>query len=167
MLLWFAGGSIVIVWVVFRSASLDYRLIVAGAVLPGLEGIAGRDLVLHTLLAPVVVMLVVMAFTRGHRLARRRWLCLPIGMFVHLVLDGVWTTGQLFWWPAFGLAFPEGPSLVAARPVGVDVILEGCGLIALVWAWKRFGLADRTRRRKLWRTGQLDRALVGSTEAGM
>ncbi len=156
-----------VVWLVFHSAALDYRLIVAGAVLPGLEAFSGRDLVLHTLLAPVAVMVVVMVLTRRRRLARRRWLCLPIGMFIHLVLDGVWTDGHLFWWPAFGLAFPAGPSLIEGRALGLDVVLELLGLAALVWAWKRFGLDDPTRRRKLWRTGQLDRSVVGAAEAGM
>jgi hypothetical protein len=64
VLLWFAGGSIVVVWVVFHSANLDYRLIVAGAVLPVFEAFSGHDLVLHTLAAPVIVMLVVMLATR-------------------------------------------------------------------------------------------------------
>lgn len=167
MLLWFAGGSIVVVWFVFHSANLDYRLIVAGAVLPVFEALSGHDLVLHTLAAPVVVMMVVMIATRTRRTLRRQWLCLPIGMFVHLVLDGVWTRSHAFWWPAFGLDFSPSASLVAARPLWANLVLEVIGLGALIWAAKRFGLDDPDRRRHLLRTGMLDRSLVRGPEAGM
>ena len=36
MLLWFAGGAALIVWVVFKDPSIDYRLVMLGAVLPDL-----------------------------------------------------------------------------------------------------------------------------------
>jgi hypothetical protein len=98
---------------------------------------------------------------------RRQWLCLPIGMFVHLLLDGVWTRSHAFWWPAFGLEFPSSQSLVAARGLGPNLVLEAVGLGALVWAAKRFGLDDADRRRRLLRTGMLDRSLVRGPEAGM
>lgn len=165
--LWFAGGSIVVVWIVFHSANLDYRLIVAGAVLPVFEAVSGHDLALHTLAAPVAAMLVVMLATRRRRTIRRRWLCLPIGMFVHLVLDGVWIRRQAFWWPAFGVDFPDARSLVLVRPLWANLLLELAGLAALVWAVKRFGLDDPERRRLMLRTGTLDRSLVRGPEAGM
>ena len=155
------------VWVVFHSANLDHRLIVAGAVLPVFEALSGHDLVLHTLAAPVVMMLVVMLATRTRRTVRRQWLCLPIGMFLHLLLDGVWTRSHVFWWPAFGFDFPSSQSLVASRGLGPNLGLEVVGLGALVWAAKRFGLDDAARRRRLWRTGMLDRSLVRGPEAGM
>jgi hypothetical protein len=167
VLLWFAGGSIVVVWVVFHSANLDYRLIVAGAVLPVFEAFSGHDLGLHTLAAPVIVMLGVMLATRTRRTVRRQWLCLPIGMFVHLLLDGVWTRSHAFWWPAFGFDFPPSQSLVASRPLAANLALEVVGLGALAWAAKRFGLDDPARRQRLLRTGMLDRSLVRGPEAGM
>ena len=156
------------VWVVFHSANLDYRLIVAGAALPVLEALSGHDLVLHTLAAPVVVMLVVMLATRTRRTVRRQWLCLPIGMFVHLLLDGVWARSHAFWWPAFGLGVPV---VAEPRRVAWPRARTSCsrcaGLGALVWAAKRFGLDDADRRRRLLRTGMLDRSLVRGPEAGM
>ncbi len=167
MLLWFAGGSIVVVWVVFRSPALDYRLVMAGAVLPAAEALSGHAWFFHTLLAPIVVMCVVMAATHGRRLMRRRWLCLPIGMFIHLLLDGVWTRSHLFWWPAFGFDFATSASLEVSRGIGVDLVLEVLGVVALVWGWKRFGLDDAKRRHKFLSTGQLDRSLVTGPEAGM
>ena len=167
MFLWFAGGSVVVLWVVFHSTRLDYRLVIAGAVLPTAEALGGHDWFFHTLAAPVVVLLVVLAATRRARRRRRQWLCLVIGMFLSLLLDGVWTQKALFWWPLFGWDFPTEPSLVASRPVVVNVVLELIGLGALIWAWKRFGLDDEKRRHRLWTTGTLDPALAGGPEAGM
>jgi len=165
--LWFIGGSIALVWVVFHSTRLDYRLIALGAVLPGLEAVTGHDGILHTLVAPIAVLVVVMAATRRRRTARRRWLCVPIGMFCHLVLDGVWTRKEWFWWPAFGTNFPDLPSLVVDRGLVVDLGLEVAGLAVLIWAWRRFELADPERRRRLLTTGTLDPALARGPEAGM
>lgn len=167
MFFWFIGGSCAIVWVVFHSTRLDYRLLAVGAILPVGDLISGRDLYLHTLAAPIVVLGVVMVATRSSRVVRRRWLCIPIGMFCHLVLDGVWTRNELFWWPGFGLGLPHEPSLVAARGIGVDLALELVGMAILVWAWQRFELSDPARRERLLRTGTLDPALARGPEAGM
>ncbi len=167
MFFWFAGGSIVLLWLVFRSTRMDYRLLVAGAVLASVENVTGRDWFLHTLAAPLIVLVVVMVATRRSRLRRRRWLCVAIGMFANLVLDGVWTRRELFWWPVFGLDFPARSSLVASRPLAVNLALEAIGIAALVWAWKRFELSDPRRRHRLWTTGTLDPALARGPEAGM
>lgn len=167
MFLWFVGGSIAMVWVVFHSTRLDYRLLVLGAVVPTVEVVSGRDLFLHTLVAPIVVLGVVMAATRSSRIARRRWLCIPIGMFCHLVLDGVWTRNELFWWPVFGTAFPDGSALMVERGLPVNLGLEMVGAAVLVWAWTRFELADPQRRRRLVTTGTFDPALARGPEAGM
>lgn len=167
MFFWFIGGSVAIVWVVFHSTRLDYRLLALGAVVPSVEVVVGRDTIAHTLLAPIVVLGVVMAATAKRRTLRRRWLCLAIGMFCHLVLDGVWTRREVFWWPAFGTAFPTGPSLLVSRGWIVNLGLEAIGIGILIWAWKRFELADPERRRRLVTTGTLDPALARGPEAGM
>lgn len=167
MFLWFIGGSIAIVWVVFHSTRLDYRLLAVGAVVPVADLVSGRDLYLHTLIAPIVLLTAVMLLTRSSRIRRRRWLSVPIGMFCHLVLDGVWTRNELFWWPAFGAGLPHEPSLVAARGIGVDIALELVGLGVLIWAYRRFELSDPVRRERLVTTGTFDPALARGPEAGM
>jgi len=161
--LWFIGVGFVAVVTVFRSPALDYRLVILGLVLPLVEAPLGGPWVLHTLLGAVVVLGAVMVLTRGRRLARRRWLGLPIGMLVHLVLDGSWSDPQLFWWPAFGAAFPDGPLPELGRGV-VGIVMEVIGAAMIVWAWYRYGLDDDGRRRELWRRGRLDRALVTGAE---
>jgi hypothetical protein len=155
MVLWLAFGSIFGVWNVFQSPGLDFRLIALGAVLPlALDAPFGEQAYAHTLLSAVVVLVVVMALTagRGQRLRRRRWLSVAIGWFAGLVLGGAWTHQKVFWWPAFGVARPHA-ALLAPWPV--VAIEEALGLAAAWWVWTRFGLADPTRRRALWRSGRL------------
>lgn len=158
MLLWFAGLALVIVWQVFRDTAIDYRLVVVGALLPDVIDLAlGGARVLHTLLASVAILTCVMVVTRGRRGARRRLLALPIGTFLHLVLDAMWTSTEVFWWPAFGLSFggAELPSL--SRPLAVVVLQELAGLAALAWWWRRFRLGEADRRSVFVRSGRLGR----------
>lgn len=135
MILWFAGGACLLVWLVLHDPRLDYRVLVAGALLPEVAGVYS-----HPVLVAVVVLFAVVLVTRGARDRRRRWLALPMGMFAHLVLDAVWTNTALFWWPVSGwsLAGERLPSLT--HPVGVVVIEEVLGAVALWWCWQRFGL---------------------------
>lgn len=159
MLLWFLGvGFVAVVWV-FKSPALDYRLVALGSVLPLVEVVPGWPPVLHTLLGAVAVLALTMVLTRGRRLARRRWLGLAIGVFVHIVLDGAWTDTELFWWPAFGVELPD-PSLPTFGRGLAGLLLELVGVVALVWSWRHFRLDDPERRALLVRHGRLDRDLV-------
>lgn len=159
MILWFAGLSFVLVWNVFRSPALDYRVVMLGAALPSAELVLGGPRVLHTLAGSVVLLTVVMLATQHRRLVRRRWLGFPIGTFLHLALDGTWTRTKLFWWPAFGWGFGPGQAPELSRGAFV-VVMELAGAAALWWCWRRFGLDDRPRRAVFLRTGHLDRKLV-------
>ncbi|MBK5223531.1 MAG: hypothetical protein JJE52_11790 [Acidimicrobiia bacterium] len=159
MLLWFIGVGFVGVVVVFKSPALDYRLVVAGTVLPLVDVVPGVPPVLHTLAASVGALALVMLATRGRRLDRRRWLGLPIGMMVHLVLDGTWSTTELFWWPAFGLDLPDAALPTFGRGIA-GVVLEVLGAAAIWWSWRQFRLADGGRRRMLISEGRLDRDRV-------
>ena len=162
MLLWFAGLAVVIVWQVFRDTAIDYRLVVAGVLTPDVVDLAfGGVGPLHTLAGSVGLLGLVMVATRGHRAARRRLLAIPIGTFLHLVLDAMWTATSVFWWPGFGLSFDdEGQGLPSlSRSPALLVVLELAGLAALLWWWHRFRLDEPERRRQFLRTGRLDRAL--------
>lgn len=158
MLIWFAAGAVAIVWGVFQSPSIDFRTVMLGAVLPLVET-PWRDGPLHTLAAPTLALGLVMAATVGRRLVRRRWLGVPIGMFLHLVLDGSWTRSDVFWWPFSGLSFPDNQPLVLARGWW-SVFLDLAGVAMAAWLWERFGLSDASRRERFVRTGQLDRQYV-------
>jgi hypothetical protein len=157
MVVWFVGVSVALVWVVFQSPALDYRMVAAGSLLPVLDAVTGGPNVLHTLVGSVVLLSVVMLVTRGRRLVRRRWLGLPIGTFVHLVLDGTWTRSALFGWPVLGGGAFDGRLPELDRPVVVIVVLELIGVAALVWLHRGFDFGNAERRRAFLRTGHLPR----------
>jgi hypothetical protein len=159
VLIWFAVMSVVLTWAVFQSPALDYRMVALGAVVPLVEVPWGAG-PLHSLLAPTVVLGIVMAATTGRRLVRRRWLGLPIGMYLHLVLDLAWTRSETFWWPFLGPALDWDPAFELDRGL-VSVVMEVVAVAVGWWAYRRFGLDDPQRRRRFLRTGQLDREVTG------
>ena len=153
MFLWFAATSVALVWVVFSSPALDTRTVMAGALLPLLELPLGHPAVVHSLAGAVGALVVVMVATPRRRVLRRRLLGIPIGLFLHLVLDGVWADTRAFWWPlAGGFSDERLPEL--SRGWG-NVAFELAGLAAAYWIWRAFGLADPDRRRSFIRTGRL------------
>ena len=151
VLLWFAGATVPAVAVVFASRALDYRFVLAGAVLPSLALAIDGLWVMSALLFPITAMTVVMLAGWGRRLVQRRWLGIPIGLFSHLVLDGAWLRTGTFWWPLGGSEV-AGPTL---GPVWWLAVTELIGAAALWWSWRRFGLADPACRRAFLRAGRL------------
>jgi broad specificity phosphatase PhoE len=127
MILWFAGVSFVFVWWVFKSPALDYRLVILGSVLPVGEVVFGGPRLLHTLIGPVALLAVVMLATQKRRLVRRRWIGLPIGLLVHLGLDGIWANAQVFWWPFLGTSFGGEGLPELGRPLAVVLLMELVG----------------------------------------
>ncbi len=159
MIIWFAVLSVVLTWAVFQSPALDYRLVALGAVLPVIEIPFGAG-PMHSLLFPTLVLAVVMLATSKRRLVRRRWLGLPIGLYLHIVLDFAWTRTETFWWPFLGLDFSPGSAPELSRGL-LSLVLDVIGLAVGWWAYRRFGLDDAERRSRFVRTGQLDRSIMG------
>lgn len=158
MLLWFAATSVLTVFFVFRDPRFDYRFLVLGALLPDLvDAFAGRMWVLHSLTGAVGLLVVVMAATVGNRPWRKRLLGLPIGVLLHIVFDGAFSTTEVFWWPFTG-GFGDHPLPVVARGWW-NIVLELAGAAMLVWAWRLFGLADPQRRRNAVSAGHLTAAV--------
>lgn len=153
MVLWYLGLGAVAVWLVFRDPRVDFRLLAIGLLSPALIDAPWSEArYAHTLLAPVAVLFLVVALTAGRRPARPRLLMLPIGMLFHLVFDGMWTSPEIFWWPALGTDFPQRDLVPGATAL---VVREVVGLVAVAWFVRRFGLADGERRRRFARTGQV------------
>lgn len=162
MLFWFAGGSFLAVWLVFRDPAIDHRLVMAGALLPDVvDVLTGGPWLGHTVLASAVLLCGLMLATMGRRLLRRQLLAVPIGTFLHLVLDGAWADTATFWWPSFGLEAGLGDGRLPSVERGaVNVVLELIGVGILVWAHRRFRLGEPERRQHFLRTGRLGRDLL-------
>lgn len=156
MFFWFLGLSFALVLMVFDSPLLDYRLVMLGSVVPWLDELWAPPWIMHSVLFPVAVMVAVMLIGWGKRLVQRRWVCLAIGLFMHLVLAGTFTSGELFWWPARGFDVsgldPASPGLI------LGIILELIGVGVLAWLYGRLGFADAKRRHQFLTTGHIDRA---------
>jgi hypothetical protein len=177
--------ALVVTWLVFRDPAVDHRVVMLGAILPDVaDAPFGGARLLHTVVASAALLAVVMLATRRRRHsvgarsrhsvgarsrhsvgarsrhARRRWLFLPVGTFLHLVFDGMWTRTHTFWWPAFGWSL-TGPLPALDHGTGVLVAEEVAGALALAWCWRRFRMGDPAVRAAFWRTGRLPRDLVG------
>lgn len=154
MFFWFLGAVLGAVWYVFRDPRFDVRLLAVGALAPELDGAFGGARVMHSLTLSLALLAVVMAATVGRGTARRRWLGLPIGTLLHLVVDGAWADARVFWWPFGGSSF-EGAPLPSVERGWWNAVLEVAGLVVLSWLWRRGGLGDAGRRRDVLRTGRL------------
>lgn len=171
MVFWHVGGAVFLARWVFRDPAMDLRILVLGAVLSDLIDKpigsvlftsyfdTGR-IYAHTLLFAAVVLSGVMAVTRRGTPARKRWLALPIGVLLHLLLD-MPIDAETLWWPALGTTFPsfaEGAlvDLVAYLLNSPWVIAqELLGLAYLVFLYRTRLRGDPERRRALVETGRL------------
>ena len=155
MFVWFIGSTALAVWLVFRDDRFDYRVLALGALAPDIvDGVAGGTGVAHSITASVAVMAAVMGLTIGKRATRRRWLALPIGMFLHLVVDGVFSDTAVFWWPFAGVTL-DGGSLPSIARGWWNLPLEVIGLAMLAFLWRRHSLGDATQRTLLVSEGRL------------
>lgn len=169
MLFWYAGFASVLVYATLGRRRIDYRMIILGAVAPGIVDAAaraagapapgGRGLA-HSVLAVVVVAAVVILGTRGG--LRLSLFGLAVGWLLHLVADGMWGHPRTFLWPAFGTTFVGAgiePYFSGAfgDPLGHAGIWlkELAGIGALVWFSVAFRLQDPERRARFARDGLL------------
>jgi hypothetical protein len=157
MVLWSVAFAVLVVLAVFDSPAMDYRTVVLGALLPAIELVAGHPYVLHTLLGSVVALVGVVLVTRGRRLAARRLVGVPIGLFLHLVADGSWTRAELFWWPFLGFGALGDGQVPERAHLGLSLVLEVAGLVAIAWIIRTYGLTDRAARDRFVRSGRLAR----------
>ncbi|MDP7066728.1 MAG: hypothetical protein QF637_03835 [Acidimicrobiales bacterium] len=163
MLLWFVGTALAAMWFTFRDPAIDHRLVVLGAVLPdAIDGSIRGAPILHTLAAPIALMMGLMICTIGRRRVRRRGLAIPIGLFWHLVFDGAWMNTEVFWWPFAGFSIGDAAISLSGRPLSVVIAMEVAGLMLFVWSLYLMGLREPDRRKLFLRTGHLDPALTNN-----
>lgn len=159
MILWHMGAAALIVYVTLGRRRIDYRWILAGAVVPDVVDLGGRRLA-HSILAVVAVAIVIVVSTRGER--RLAWFGLAVGWLTHLVADGMWNSPRTFLWPAFGTRFAAD----SAEPYSWDLFAdpaahwttwagEVVGASILWWFWVAFELGRDGRFRRWLRDGYL------------
>ena len=129
MFFWFVTFAVLVVVAVFDSPAMDYRYVIVGAVVPVIDVVIGHPYVFHTLLGSVAALVIVVVATRGRRLVARRFVGLPIGMFLHLVADGTWSRAELFWWPFLGTASLGAGDVPERAHLAVSFVLEVVGVI--------------------------------------
>ena len=134
---------------------MDLRWILAGSLLPDVidkpigsiffhDTFGTHRVFAHALVFPVALLVIVMLVTRRGRASRKAAMGVIIACFIHLLLDGVWTSPEAFFWPFFGFEFPR----VAGSEFGAlvaDMIRspfawagEVLGLGYLAYLWTRF-----------------------------
>jgi hypothetical protein len=161
MVFWFVCLSIAGVFVIFRDAAMDYRMVSFGALsVDPIDMVASGGIgPLHSVTVAVGLLALIMVGTIGRRSLRRRLLGVSIGMFAHLVLDGAWLVTKAFWWP---LAGPVGARRLPMIERGwvVVAVQEAIGISIGLWLWRRFRLQTPARRALFFKTGRIDRRLV-------
>lgn len=170
-MIWHIGMTLAMARFIFGDPRMDLRVLVLGGILPDLidkpigsillvERFGSGRVFAHTLLFAALLMTVVLVLTRRGSTARRRWMALPIGSLLHLVLDIPIDPAVLFW-PGLG-GFPRSryPGLSQLGPylnshpwvIGQELV----GLGVLIWLWRKAGLGSSVRRRRFMATGVLD-----------
>lgn len=155
MFFWFVGSAWAAVWFVFRDDQFDYRVLALGTLaVDAIDAVLGGTRIMHSVVTCVAVLAVVMLATSRGSASRRRWLALPIGMFLHLVFDGAFSDPVAFWWPFSGLGLPDSrlPSLERGA---INVLLEAVGLALLVWLARSHDLVSRSAIARFVRDGRL------------
>ena len=171
MIAWHVGAVLFLFRWIFQDPKVDVRFLALGAILPDLidlvigtvvfaGSLGASEVFAHTLAAPTLFAVgVLLATRRGRR--RRAWMALVVAWFLHLLLDGMWTSAEVFFWPFFGLEFPLGPQpfwgglLERALSDPWRWLAEAVGLSYLVWLWFATGLNSPRHRKQLLETGRL------------
>lgn len=146
MLLWFVGASLAAVWFVFRDQRFAFGWVVVGALLPDLvEGLIGEVGPLHSIVTIVALLGIVMLTTIGNKPRRKKWLALTIGMFLHLVFDGVFAATKVFWWPLGGVDLGGEAIPSVERAWQTNLVLEVIGAGLLLWFLRQLAVARGAR----------------------
>jgi hypothetical protein len=120
-----------------------------------IDVVIGHPYVFHTLLGSVAALAIVVVATRGRRLVARRFVGLPIGMFLHLVADGTWSRAKLFWGPFLGTGSLGSGDVPERAHLAVSLVLEVVGVIAAVWIVRRYDLHQGEARGRFRHSGRL------------
>lgn len=131
MLIYLPCVSALITYYVFTSKGIDYRAVAIGSILPfSIDIFVGNASFGHSFLFPVLLLFVVMVGTIGRpRMLRRQLLCIVIGAFLALVLEGTFLYESTWWWP---LNVSDAQETISLLPsIWIWILRDFVGLIAL------------------------------------
>lgn len=170
MILWHLGIAATLVYVTLGRSRIDYRFILAGAILPDvidsslvlfgvIESTSLRGPAHSLIFVAVDAIAIILLFKAERRLAV---FGISVGWLTHLVGDGMWNSPKTFLWPLFGNSFEATP----AEPYSWDLFTspfdhlstwgaELAGLALIIWFVIAFGLKDPDRRRLFLKDGYL------------
>ncbi len=95
---------------------MDMRVLLAGSLLPDIIDkplgfvVLGDSIGYGRIYAHTLLVLIAVLFTGAliYRLLAQKWLLvLTLGTFGHFVLDEMWRTPSILFWPLYGAAFPR------------------------------------------------------------
>jgi hypothetical protein len=117
------------VWSVFRDPKFAYRWVIVGALIP-----------IFSVVTVVGVLTAVMLLTIGKnatkKAARKNFLALTIGLFMHLVFDGAFLNTKMFWWPLAGLT-TDGYAIPFVERGFLNIPFEIVGVALIMWTKKQ------------------------------
>jgi hypothetical protein len=129
VLFWFVGTSVASVWTVFRDPKFAYRWVIVGSLIP-----------VFSVVTVVGVLTAVMLLTIGRnatkKAARKNFLALTIGLFMHLVFDGAFLDTKMFWWPLAGLTI-DGYAIPFVERGFLNIPFEIVGVALIMWTKKQ------------------------------
>ena len=129
MLFWFIGTSVASVWTVFRDPKFAYRWVIVGSLIP-----------VFSVVTVVGVLTAVMLLNIGgnptKKAARKNFLALTIGLFMHLVFDGAFLDTKMFWWPLAGLT-TDGYAIPFVERGFLNIPFEIVGVALIMWTKKQ------------------------------
>lgn len=129
MLFWFIGTSVASVWSVFRDPKFAYRWVIVGALIPVFSVVTVVGFL-------VAVMLLTIGRNASKRKARKNFLALTIGLFMHLVFDGAFLSTKIFWWPLAGLSL-DGYAIPLIERGFLNIPFEIVGIALILWTKKQ------------------------------
>lgn len=168
MIAFHLGFGAVLTYVTLGRRRIDYRYVLAGAVLPDavdallavwLDPSGSGRAVGHSLLAVVAIGAAVVVAFRGER--RLAIFGIAVGWLTHLVGDGMWQAPRTFLWPLFGPGFAAAPAEPYGRAFADPLASawtwagEAAGVAALWWLWAAHRLGEDARLGLFLRDGYL------------
>ena len=129
------------------SDFLDIRLLMIGALVPdiidkplSLLGFSDGRSITHTLFVAIIVLLIASYI---YKRFKKTWLlAINIGMFIHLVLDSMWTNPQTLLWPFYQWVFHVPPHRITLEIIDISwntelhkpgiIISELIGILILI-----------------------------------